>query len=157
MELFISIVFHVFYIFLVQGMLYFFYASQLEKDMINGFISKQLYKSISKNPEVKDLVTVILPYIRLPQTCIGYDNEHWRNFVLLFLMVTFLLVIICSLIVHIVSPDTPIIAIAIWNLGIFACIAIVEFIFFKEVIMKYSEVSLKHILETIREAIKATH
>jgi hypothetical protein len=72
-------------------------------------------------------------------------------------MVTFLLVVICSLIVYIVSPDTPIMAIALWNLGIFAGIAIVEFIFFKQVILKYSEVSLKSILETIRDAIKASH
>lgn len=154
MELFVSIVYHVFYIFLVQGLLYLLYASQLEKDVVNHFIARRLYKAISKNPEVRDLVQVVLPFIRLPQTCINYENNHWKDFLLMFLGVSFLLLVICSLIVYIIAPETPIALIALWNLGIFAGIAVVEFIFFKKIVIKYSEISLRDILEAIRSAIK---
>lgn len=154
MELLISIAYHIFYIFLVQGLLYLFYASQLEKEVVNRFIAKQLYKAISKNQDVKNLVHVILPFIRLPQTCIHYENNHWKDFLLMFLLIAFLIVVICSLFVNILSPETPIVMIAMWNLGIFAGIAIVEFFFFKHTVVNYSEVSLRDILEAIRTAIK---
>lgn len=154
MELIVSVAYHVFYIFIVQGLLYLLYAAQLEKDIVNHFIATQLRRKITESPEMRDLARIILPFLRFPQTCTDYDNHHWRNFLLMFLAMAFLCVVIISLLIYIVAPETPIMNIALWNLGIFAGIAVVEFIFFKTTVLKYSEVSLKDILETIQRALK---
>lgn len=154
MELLVSVVFHVFYIFLVQGLLYLLYAAQLEKNVVNHFIATQLRRKITESREVRDLAIVILPFLRFPQTCTDYDNAHWRNFLLMFLTIAFLIVVIITLIIYHLAPETPILQIALWNLGIFAGIGVIEVIFFKTIVMKYSEVSLKDILETIQSALK---
>lgn len=154
MELIVSIVYHVFYIFLVQSLLYVTYAAEVEKKAINNLIANGLKKQITITPEVRDLFRVVLPLMRLPQTCIEYDNTHWRNFLWMFLSIAFLCVVIASLLVYIASPDTPIMMIALWNLGIFFFVGIVELMFFKSIVLKYSEVSMRDILETIRNALK---
>lgn len=154
MELLISIVYHVFYIFLVQGLLYLFYASQLEKTVVNNFIADKLYDAISQSPDLKALAQVVLPLVRFPQTCITYDNANWRHFLYMFLIIAFLVTLTMSLIMYILTPEVPILHIAMWNLAIFAIIAVVEFIFFKSVIMNYSEVSIKDILDTINAALQ---
>lgn len=154
MELIISVAYHVFYIFVVQGLLYLLYAAQLEKDIVNQFIATQIRRKITESPEMRDLARIVLPFIRFPQTCTDYDNHHWRNFLLMFLALAFLCVVVVSLLVYIAAPETPIVDIALWNLGIFVGIGFIELIFFKTTVLKYSEVSLKDILETIQHALK---
>ncbi len=154
MELVISIAYHVFYIFLVQSLMYVAYAAEVEKRAINNLIANALRKQINMTPEMRDLFRVVLPLLRLPQTCIGYDNYHWKNFLWMFLLISFLIVVIISMFVHMVAPDVPIINIAAWNLAIFFFVGIVEVMFFKTIVLKYSEVSMRDILETIRLALK---
>lgn len=154
MELVISIVYHVFYIFLVQSLMYVAYAAEVEKRAINNLIANAIKKQIATTPEMRDLFRVILPLLRLPQTCIGYDNLHWKNFLWMFLLISFLIVVIISLLVYMTAPETPIMDIALWNLAIFFFVGIVEFMFFKTIVLKYSEVSMRDILETIRMALK---
>lgn len=154
MEIVTAVAFHVFYVFVVQGLLYLFYAAQIEKDVVNNFIATQMRRKLTETDDLRDLARVVLPFIRLPQTCTDYENKHWRQFLVMFLVIMLLSVVIISLIVHIVAPETPILTIAFWNLGIFAGIAVIEYLFFKNIVIKYSEVSLKDILETIQVAIR---
>lgn len=154
MELFVSIVYHVFYILLVQGLLYIFYASHVEKELVNKFIALQIAKKLNQDPSVRDLARVVLPLLRFPQTCVHYENKHWRESLWMFLVLAFLVVVVVSLGVNMVAPEVPVIGLAVWNLAIFVIIGVFEFFFFKQVVLKYSEVSLKDMLETIRLALQ---
>lgn len=151
----LDIVFHTFFIFAIQSFLYIFIIGKLETKTVSNIVASNLKCLLYKyNPQYLSSLTAILPYIDLPQTCVSYDNSNWVKIIFISVALYFAFVIISILLVKLYFPDVNIWLILFKNFVIFSIIGIIEYFFFINIVLNYSELSFNDIQHSALQTLK---
>lgn len=153
--LFLDIIYHTFFIFLVQSLLYLLVFIKIETNAITNLISKSLkcyLYNIDNNYYQK--LKILLDFIPLPKTSVENDNNNWKKMVILIIIIYGIFVILSSIIITIYFPKVSVFEMLLKNIIIFMIIAIIEYMFFMNVIRYYTEVNIDDIKEAAFETIK---
>jgi hypothetical protein len=153
----LDILYHTFLIFLIQSLLYITLFADLETYYISKLIVSNIKSNINnyiKEEDQSDILYKILKQMNLPETCIESNNHDWKLIVLILIITYLFIVITGTLIVYIYYPKTNILETIIINLIIFAFLGGIEYLFFINIIMNYTDVSLADIQSSVVETIK---
>lgn len=164
-----NIVVHIIFLFTILAFLFMLVISKISSDAINNELSELVNQNIDKQldkltPEQKKFIKEKIKYTGLDKLSELYSVEDKTRkinnyFVYSTVKITMILLLVIFIVIVAVSRllchKLPLRSILVENLIIFTGVGIVEFAFFKYIILKYIPVEpsfmTKHLLKTIKK------
>ena len=151
----LNVIYHIFFILTVLGIVFYSFGIEYEKPIITNFILTSLTPDFDKNN--RDILSKTLKEnlinTGLPSTCIEYKQ---RSVKLIFISVyiTFLLITIAiTIVASYYIPIYTLLGIIFENMIIFTLIIIFEIAFFYYIVVKYVLVNYDELNYYIRESV----
>jgi len=159
---------HVIFLFTILSVLFMFVISKLSSDAINNELIDLVNDNVNNhynnfNLEQKNVFKNLLNYIPLeklskfyaqPEKVRDTNNKHVFSSMKLTMLLLVILLVIIIVVSRLLCHQIPMKHIIIENLIIFAGIGVVEFLFFKNIILKYVPVQPSFIMSYLFNSVK---